>query len=113
MKQMVLCLFLAVAAVLAAACGASGQSSGSYDVLIIGGDQKLSGAFSDFAGSGGPVGELRYIADPEEARKEFPKYSLEKTPAIFIFETRGAALKKLVLETSEVEEAQEFLEGKE
>jgi hypothetical protein len=113
MKQIVLFLFLAAAAVLAGACGASGQSSGSYQVLIIGGDETLSGAFSDFTGNGGPVGELRYIADPEEARKEFPKYSFEETPAILVFETGGGEMKKLVLETDEVEEAQEFLEGKE
>ncbi len=112
MKQIVLFLCLASAAILAGACGATGQSSGSYQVLIIGGDETLSGAFSDFAGSGGPVGELRYIADPEEARKEFPKYSFEEVPAIFIFETGGSEMKKLMLETNEVEEAQAFLEGK-
>lgn len=112
MKRIVLFLFLTAAAVLAA-CGASGQSSGSYQVVIIEGDEDLSGAFSDFAGNGGPVGELRYIADPEEARKEFPEYDFEEVPAIFIFETGGGgAMKKLVLETNEVEEAQAFLEGK-
>lgn len=111
MKRIVLFLFLAAAAILAA-CGASGQSSGSYQVVIIGGNEDLSGAFSDFAGSGGPVGELRYIADPEEARKEFPKYSFEEVPAIFIFETGGSEMKKLMLETNDVEEAQAFLEGK-
>ncbi|MGD6843666.1 hypothetical protein ACQCVH_14220 [Bacillus infantis] len=112
MKRIVLFLFLAAAAGLAGACSASGQHPGSYQVVIIGGDEKLSGAFSDFAGNGGLVGELRYIADPEEARKEFPKYSLEETPVIFIFETGGGVMKKLALETNEVEEAQEFLEGK-
>ncbi|MEF7565540.1 hypothetical protein V4V35_21300 [Bacillus infantis] len=111
MKRIVLFLFLAAAAILAA-CGASGQSSGSYQVVIIGGNEDLSGAFSDFAGSGGPVGELRYIADPEEARKEFSKYSFEEVPAIFIFETGGSEMKKLMLETNDVEEAQAFLEGK-
>ncbi|MCK6207867.1 MULTISPECIES: hypothetical protein [Bacillaceae] len=111
MKRIVLFLFLTAAAILAA-CGASGQSSGSYQVVIIGGNEDLSGAFSDFAGSGGPVGELRYIADPEEARKEFPKYSFEEVPAIFIFETGGSEMKKLMLETNDVEEAQAFLEGK-
>jgi hypothetical protein len=112
MKRIVLFLFMAAAAGLAGSCSASGQSPGSYQVVIIGGDEELSGAFSDFAGNGGPVGELRYIADPEEARKEFSKYSLEETPVIFIFETGGGAMKKLVLETNEAEEAQEFLEGK-
>jgi hypothetical protein len=112
MKRIALFLFLAAAAGLAGACSASGQYPGSYQVVIIGGDEKLSGVFSGFAGNGGPVGELRYIADPEEARKEFPKYSLEDTPAIFIFESGRGAMKKLVLETNEVEEAQEFLEGK-
>lgn len=113
MKRIVLFLFMAAAAGLAGACSASGQSPGSYQVVIIGGDEELSGAFSDFAGNGRPVGELRYIADPEEARKEFPKYDFEEVPAIFIFETGGSgAMKKLVLETNEVEEAQAFLEGK-
>jgi hypothetical protein len=106
----ILFLFLTATALLASACEAVNESSGNYFVLIVGGEEELSGAFGEYAGNGGQVGELRYIADPEEARIEFPKYSFERTPAIFIFESAGGGeMKKLVLETDELEKAQDFL----
>ncbi|MFC4323318.1 hypothetical protein [Litchfieldia salsa] len=90
-------------------CSPTQDNHLKYDVLIIQGDENISGKFGEFGSSEYPIHQIEYITNLELAKEKYPKYEIKKVPAVFIFETAGGEMKKLKLETYDVDQAIEFL----
>ncbi|MCA1032440.1 hypothetical protein LCL95_15500 [Bacillus timonensis] len=110
MKKLFLC-FLFIFFVFIMGCSSTAQQE-KYYLLIIQGEENISDKFSEFANSDYLVTKVEYLTSLEVAKEKYPNYKIEKTPAVFIFETGGGEMKKLKLKTYDIEEAVQFLKGK-
>jgi len=110
MKQLILIctLFFLVQTI---GCSPKGKYEEKYSVLIVQGEENLSEKFSEFINNDYSIVKVEYLTSLAVAKEKYPKYEIEKAPAVFIFETDGGEMKKLKLKTYDTEEAIEFLQG--
>ncbi|ALC90704.1 hypothetical protein AM500_13605 [Bacillus sp. FJAT-18017] len=109
MKRLALiCSFLLIALIIG--CSSKEKTEEKYYVLIVQGEENLSEKFSKFVNGTYSVVEMEYLTSLAAAKEKYPKYEIEKAPAVFIFETDGGEMKKLKLKTYDTEEAVKFLE---
>lgn len=112
MSRFIFFCFLFLSAVAIMGCS-SEQSNGQYRLLIVEGEENVSGTFAEFTGEEQPVAESEYITSLEKARGKYPGYEIEQAPAVFIFERQGGEKGELRLKTYEINEAVEFLQNRE
>ncbi|MGD7054244.1 hypothetical protein [Sutcliffiella horikoshii] len=105
-KRLILFLLLA----LIIGCSSNEQADAKYYLLIIEGDENISEKFSKFISNNYSVVKSEYLTDLATAKEKYPKYEIEKAPAVLIFETGGGELKQLKLKTYDIDEAVKFLE---
>ncbi|MCG1023442.1 hypothetical protein [Sutcliffiella horikoshii] len=109
MKRLILiCSFLLLAFIIG--CSSNENVDTKYFLLIVEGDENISDKFSKFISNEYSVVKSEYLTNLNIAKEKYPKYEIEKAPAVFIFETGGGELKQLKLKTYDVEEAVKFLE---
>lgn len=109
MKKITLVVLITILSLSILGCSSSNSQETNYYVLVVEGENNISGTFGEFANKEYSVVEVEYITSLENAREEYPRYEIENAPAVFIFETVGGEMKKLKLKTYDVEEAVEFL----
>ena len=108
-KFLMFCLlFLIVISIMGCAFEKGGDEK--YYVLIVQGETNISGKFGKFSSNDYSVIETEYLTSLELAKEKYPKYEIDKAPAVLIFETNGGEMKKLKLKTYDVEEAIKFLD---
>lgn len=93
-------------------CTTNENNKTKYSLLVVEGDENISEDFGKYGGNESPVAEMEYFTSLKAAKERYPSYKIEKSPAVFIFETQGGEMKKLKLKTHNVNEAIEFLETK-
>ncbi|TMN22096.1 hypothetical protein [Lentibacillus cibarius] len=49
--------------------------------------------------------KIEFLRSSEDAQEQYPEYKIEQVPAVLIFETDGAELKKLEFKTYDLEKA--------
>ncbi|MBT2681987.1 MULTISPECIES: hypothetical protein [Bacillaceae] len=108
-RLLIVCSFFLLALIVG--CSSSEKSDEKYFVLIVQGEENISEKFSKFTNNEYSVVEMQYLTSLKTAKEKYPKYEIEKAPAVFIFETAGE-MKKLKLKTYDIEEALRFLETK-
>ncbi|NMH74570.1 hypothetical protein HF078_15900 [Bacillus sp. RO2] len=109
MKRLILiCSFLLLAFILG--CSSSENTDPKYFLLIVEGEENISDKFSKFISNDYSVVKSEYLPNLATAKEKYPKYEIEKAPAVFIFETGGGELKQLILKTYDIDEAVKFLE---
>ncbi|MEA3319494.1 MAG: hypothetical protein U9Q88_05660 [Bacillota bacterium] len=109
MKRLILiCSFLLLAFILG--CSSSENTDTKYFLLIVEGEENISDKFSKFISNDYSVVKSEYLTNIAIAKEKYPKYEIEKAPAVFIFETGGGELNQLILKTYDIEEAVKFLE---
>ncbi|MGD6873090.1 hypothetical protein ACQCU1_13005 [Sutcliffiella horikoshii] len=109
MKRLILiCSFLLLAFI--TGCSSSEKADTKYYLLIVEGEENISDKFSKFISNDYSVVKSEYLTNLATAKEKYPKYEIEKDPAVFIFETGGGELKELKLKTYDIEEAVKFLE---
>ncbi|MCM3572325.1 hypothetical protein M3172_03930 [Mesobacillus subterraneus] len=91
-----------------AACS-SEKTTETYSMIIVSGEENISETFVKYVGK--TVIEYQHLTSLKVAQEKYPKYDIEKAPAILIFKDNGGELKKLVLKTYDIEEAKEWLEN--
>ncbi|WP_186580311.1 hypothetical protein [Aquibacillus kalidii] len=109
MKKITLGLLNMILVLSILGCSTSNNQETNYYVLVVEGENNISGTFGEFANKEYSVVEVEYITSLARAKEKYPNYEIENTPAVFIFETGGGEMKKIKLKTYEVEEAIEFL----
>lgn len=110
MKRLLLsCLFFLLASVMLG-CSTTEKDIEGYYVLVVEGEQNISDEFGKFVSNEYSVIETEYLMSLKVAKEKYPEYEIEKTPAVFIFETGGGEMKKLTLKTYNVNKAVQFLE---
>lgn len=92
-------------------CSSQENYEEKYYVLIVEGSENISGELGRFVGKEYSIYEMEYLTSLERANEKYPRYGIEKAPAILIFKTFGE-MKQLKLKTYEVDEAIDFLERK-
>lgn len=92
-------------------CASTENYEEKYFVLIVEGDENISEKFGKFGNNEYSVIKVEFLTSLELAKEKYPKYEIEKAPAVFIFETNGGEMKKIKLKTYDIEEAVQFLEG--
>ena len=90
-----------------AACSTEEQSE-TYSMIIVSDKENISETFTKYIGK--TVIEYNHITSLKAAQEKYPKYDIDKAPAILIFKDNGGDLKKLVLKTYDIEEAKGWLE---
>lgn len=90
-----------------AACSSEEQSE-TYSMILVSDEENISGKFTKYVGNN--VIEYEHITSLKAALEKYPKYDIEKAPAILIFKNNGGELKKLELKTYDMEEAKDWLE---
>lgn len=90
-----------------AACSSEDQPK-TYSIIIVSGEENISETFAKYIEF--PVIEYEYLTNLKTAQEKYPKYDIERAPAILIFRGNGGKLKKLELKTYDIEEAKEWLE---
>ena len=82
-----------------------------YSVLVVqnGDDQTDEIINQAIDVSSGKFHKIEFLMSLEDAQEQYPKYEIEQIPAVFIFETSGAELKRLEFKTYDLEEAVEKL----
>lgn len=93
----------------AVGCSSNESVIVKYSILVIEGENNISGKFGQFGSNEYSVMEVEYITNLESAIDKYPDYDIQKAPAVFIFEY-GGEMKKLKLKTYDVEEAIDFIE---
>ncbi|UYZ23984.1 hypothetical protein [Mesobacillus jeotgali] len=101
-------VILVVLIMFMAACS-SEKTTETYSIIIVSGDENISETFVKYVGE--TVIEYQHLTSLKVAQEKYPKYDIEKAPAILIFKDNGGELKKLVLKTYDIEEAKEWLEN--
>lgn len=109
-RLLLICAFFLFA--LIGGCSSS-ESDEKYSVLIVQGEENIGEKFSEFANGDYSVVEVEYLPSLESAKEKYPKYEIEKAPAVFIFATSGGEMKRLKLKTYDTGEAVRFLEDTE
>jgi hypothetical protein len=109
MKRLLIICPMLLLVIALVGCSSNHDSDLKYDVLVIQGDKNISEKFGEFGSSDYPVYQVEYITSLERAKEKYPKYEIEKAPAVFIFETAGGEMKKLKLKTYDIDEAIELL----
>ncbi|MGD6993118.1 hypothetical protein [Sutcliffiella horikoshii] len=105
-KRLILFLLLA----LIIGCSSNEKAEAKYYLLIIEGEENISEKFSEFISNDYSVVKSEYLTDLATAKEKYPKYEIEKAPAVFIFESGGGEMKQLKLKTYDIDEAVKFLE---
>jgi len=90
-----------------AACS-SEKKPETYSIIIVSDEENISETFVKYVGD--TVIEYQHLTSLKLAQEKYPKYDIEKAPAILIFRDNGGELKKLVLKTYDIEEAKNWLE---
>ncbi|WP_404457658.1 hypothetical protein [Sutcliffiella horikoshii] len=108
-RLILICSLLLLALIIG--CSSNEKTDAKYYLLIIGGEENISEKFSEFFSNEYSVVKSEYLTDLDIAKEKYPKYEIEKAPAVFIFETGGGELKQLKLKTYDIEEAVQFLEN--
>ncbi|WP_226666310.1 hypothetical protein [Metabacillus litoralis] len=90
-------------------CSSNPKDEINHSVLVIEGENNLTGKFGHFASNEYSVIKVEHITSLEKANQKYPDYDIQRAPAVFIFEI-GGEMKKLKLKTYDVEEAIKFLE---
>lgn len=90
-------------------CSSSQNDGAKYYVLVVEGENNISGTIAEFVNIEHLVVEMEYLTSLEQVQNKYPDYEIKKAPAVFIFETGGGEFKKLKLKTYDVEKAIEFL----
>ncbi|ALX47667.1 hypothetical protein [Lentibacillus amyloliquefaciens] len=108
MKRLLsICLTLILFALIG--CTTNENDKKEYSLLVVEGDKNISEDFGKYGGNESPVAEMEYFTSLKAAKERYPSYEIEKSPAVFIFETGGGDMKKLKFKTYDVEEAIGFL----
>ncbi|MEH7444559.1 hypothetical protein V7201_19780 [Bacillus sp. JJ1122] len=89
------------------ACSAEEQPK-TYSIIIVSGEENISETFAKYVEF--PVIEYEHLTNLKTAQEKYPKYDIDRAPAILIFRDNGAELKKLQLKTYKIEEAKKWLE---
>jgi hypothetical protein len=108
MRRYFLLYFFLAIVLTAAGCNSDKNVKKGYEVLVVGEENVVNEG--DFTNNESSIIKFQHITKLEDARQRYPRYEIEKTPAIFIFATDGGEMKKLELKTYNVEEAVDFLE---
>ncbi|WP_100372246.1 hypothetical protein [Bacillus sp. FJAT-45037] len=111
MKRLLLFFLVFILSSVFLGCSSFGNDEEQYSILVVEGNENMSGVFGKYASNDYPVKELEYIVDLEVAKEKYPHYEIEKAPAIFIFSTFGE-VRGLELKTYDIDEAIQFLEDK-
>ncbi|TXC92921.1 hypothetical protein FS935_01635 [Metabacillus litoralis] len=90
-------------------CSSKENENVKYSILVIEGENNISGKFGHFGSNEYSVMEVEYITDLKSAIDKYPDYDIQKAPVVFIFEY-GGEMKKMKLKTYDVEEAIDFIE---
>ncbi|WP_077215203.1 hypothetical protein [Bacillus dakarensis] len=107
MKYLKIILLLLLFLIMLSACSADKQEE-TYSIIVVSGEENISEKFAGYIGN--PVIQYQHLFNLKTAQEKYPKYEIEKVPAILIFEDNSAVLKKLKLKTYDVEEALRYLE---
>ncbi len=106
-KYLKIILLLLLFLIMLSACSADKQEE-TYSIIVVSGEENISEKFAGYIGN--PVIQYQHLFNLKTAQEKYPKYEIEKVPAILIFEDNSAVLKKLKLKTYDVEEALRYLE---
>lgn len=90
-----------------AACSSEEQPE-TYSMIFVSDEENISETFTKYIGN--TVIEYEHITSLKAAQEKYPKYDIDKAPAILIFKNNGGELKKLELKTYDIEEAKDWLE---
>ncbi|WP_096154126.1 MULTISPECIES: hypothetical protein [Bacillus] len=109
MKRLILiCSFLLLALIIG--CSSNEKADTKFFLLIVQGEENIIEKFSKFFSNDYSVVKSEYLTNLATAKEKYPKYEIEKAPAVLIFETGGGELKQLILKTYDIEEAVKFLD---